>query len=222
MNNQSNNIAVSQQQKPFKVKIVLIVGLTKNQRDLELKKIIKLLEHIGWIFIKHDETSRIKGAIDGSSAEFHRLVKPSIKQSIFDWYFDRKLKIWLSVFGIIIILIFVGLSKISKKADEENQINAALRGEQYKREQQQKIQLAKSAAESLKNFLRNKGVNEALIIDVNVDSFGMIYLIVANSWLQRPKYEQKQMKQTIELALKKIAPPDGFPFYLMDFMGNRI
>ena len=222
MNNITDDSATSPQPKPFKIKIVRISGLTKNQRDLELKKVMKSLVHQGWVFINHDETSGIKGAIDGSAAEFYRMSKPNFQQAIFDWYFERKLKIWLSTFGFMFIFGFIGLSQLAQKSNEEYQVKNVLSEQQYALERKQKIQMANTAAESLKNFLRNNGVNESLVIDVKADEFGTIVLVVSNSWLERPKYEQKQMKQTIELALKKIARPDGWPFYLTDFMGNRI
>lgn len=218
----TSDAVLNEHTKPFKVKLVHIFGFTKNQRDIELKKVMNSLVCQGWVFIKHDETSGLKGAIDGSTAEFHRMIKPNFKQAAFDWCYERKFKIWLSAFGIVLIFGVIGLSRSAQKSHEEYQAKDALREQQYAIERKQKIQMANTAAESLKNFLRNNGVNEALVIDVKVDELGTIVLVVSNSWLGSPKYEQKQMKQTIELALKKIAGPDGWPFYLTDFMGNRI
>ncbi len=222
MNNEADDVVSTQQLKPFKVKLIQIFGLTKNQRDIELKKVMKSLVCKGWIFIKHDETSGIKGAISGSVAEFHRVSKPTMMQSFFDWYYERKLKIWLSAFGIIFVVGFFGLSHLAQKSHEQNQIKDALREQQYDIEQKQKIQMAKTAAESLKNFLRNNGVNEALVIDVKIDDVGNIVVVVSNSWLEKPKFEQKQMKQIIERSIQKIARPDGWPFYIVDYLGNRI
>ncbi len=107
---------------------------------------------------------------------------------------------------------------INNKLSNQNEITKNLEQQKFIKEQET-IQVAKS----LLNFLRNSGVNEELVINVRpTEGRRMVSVIVTNAWLRYPDYEQKQMKQTIKLALIKIVRPDGYPFEILDYLGNKI
>lgn len=207
---------------PIKIKKVEIRGITENQRQTELLRLRKKYEDRGWTFISYIDPKGLKGSIDGGVAEFHRLVPPNSTQSLQDSLDDNSGAIW----GVVTIIVLVLMIKSCAENANEQQMKRTAENQQL--EQQHKIDLdkriatANEIAKSLTNFLRNNGVDKSLISEINVNEFGRLRIVVTNAWLSYPAYEQKQMKQTIDLALKKIYSPDGWDFKIVDYMGNSI
>ncbi len=116
-----------------------------------------------------------------------------------------------------------GMFFISNMISNQNEIRKNLEQQKFNQEQKKKEQETIQVAKSLLNLLRNSGVNEELVIHVRPTAGRrMVSVIVTNAWLKYPDYEQKQMRQTIKLALLKIVHPDGYPFEILDYLGNKI
>ena len=131
-----------------------------------------------------------------------------------------KKKILLSVISILGVLIITKWINDDALLQSERE---SIKRHQEQRRNAQRYNVGSQAAISLKNLLRNNGINESLILDVKTDSNGTLVIVFAsNLWLSRPKYEQKQMRQTIKLLLQQIVQPNGWGFYLVDYMGNTI
>lgn len=81
---------------------------------------------------------------------------------------------------------------------------------------------AKLVAQYLLPALRESGFGISLVTDIRVDEHSMIVIEVSNVWLALPKYEQKQRRQIIEDLLTRISKPNGWNYYLVDFMGNHV
>lgn len=206
---------------PFKIKKIQIHGFTKNQRELSFQKIKTKYESTGWTLMQYEDVGGLKGFSE-TYAEFHRLSQPTVKQNIFDWYEENKIKLWSSVIGMLTVISFYGCYQAAQTANDQATYKKQQLEIQFQNEKKKKIETATLVAQSLKNLLRNNGVSEALVIDVEANDMGHIVVIVSNTWLARPRYEKKQMKQIIEMSLKSIAPPEGLPFHMTDYLGNRI
>ena len=127
--------------------------------------------------------------------------------------------------AILIITFLANLSGViyfyNNSAENQN-IQKIADDEKFKKLQLEHLKENQQIAKSLLNFLRNSGVTEDLIIDVKATELRRIRVVVTNAWLHYPKFEQKQMRQSIELALKKIVQPNGYPFEVVDMLGNSI
>lgn len=108
------------------------------------------------------------------------------------------------------------------RSNENQSVQSAKRAQEANAREQEYEAETLSVANQLLQSLRSEGVNESLISDVKPNGYRRISVVVTNEWFKFPQQEQKQMKQTIGLLLKKIRPPDGYPFDLMDFMGNKL
>lgn len=78
------------------------------------------------------------------------------------------------------------------------------------------------AATALMNALRANGIDDSLVIHARPSKHGLIYIQVTNAWQLLPKFEQDQNREIIRLLLKKVHPPNGYPFVLKDIMGKTI
>lgn len=81
---------------------------------------------------------------------------------------------------------------------------------------------AATVAKTLLSLLRESGVDKSLVIKVEPNGYRRVGIFVTNTWLARPEYEQKQMKKIIEMSLKNIRPPEGYPFTILDYLGSEI
>lgn len=85
----------------------------------------------------------------------------------------------------------------------------------------QNLELALKIAKNLSNFIHNQGYFAGTIKSVEVDGSAKIQVVVHNSWLYLHSQEKKQSHQIVEKTIQTIYA-DGWPFYFVDVLGNRL
>ena len=124
-------------------------------------------------------------------------------------------------YGILAInmlfLVFLGQQK-----KEEDAILAARAHQAAEAKQLQDIGETAKVANQVEKILREAGITSDLVITVEVYSPKTIAFVVTNTWLEKPRYEQKQLRQVFDQLLKKMYPPDGYDFVILDFLKNKI
>ena len=131
----------------------------------------------------------------------------------------RVFKFLAYVVGFVNLCLLITLN--SYFSNQPTKASIAQKQEVEEREKKYEEETAQVAS-ILLEFLRSQGVNDSLVITVRPISRRRLGVVVTNYWLGLPDYEKKQLKQIIGMALKKIYPPDGYPFSILDYLGNRI
>lgn len=187
-------------------KVKAISGVTSEARLQRLELAKKEMASRGWIFVKYNEESGLK-SLFGSTAEFERVSQPTLWQNMN----EHKYKITLILaLGLIAFLV-----SLFPPRSPEPVIYAP------KTSEAQKLELALKVAKNLSNFIHNHGYFAGTIKSVEVDGAAKIQVVVHNSWLHLQSQEKKQSRQIIEKAIQTIYA-DGWSFYFVDVLGNRL
>jgi hypothetical protein len=131
---------------------------------------------------------------------------------------------WLGKFGVVgfVLAAFVVFVNFAMETSEKEYARKMASAQETEQSYALDLQKKQQIATTLKQLLRENGVDESLIIDVRVNGDNFIDVVVTNAWLASPDYVQRQNKKTIKLLLQKINPPNGTLFQILDHTGERI
>jgi len=88
--------------------------------------------------------------------------------------------------------------------------------------EQKQLAESRAIALSLLDELRAQGIDDSLIATALPSDQGMLFIRVTHDWMALPANDQLQNRKIIELTLKKLHPPQGYPFALQDWTGKNI